>query len=321
MARRVGTAALAALTMLLLWAPLADSRPPTCKPAGRWACETPTPRPTTVPTPIPTVVPTPVPGDRIDGASIYHKRIADLDLAVAADLDMVRIVNWIDDSSDPFDAGRWALVDSLVSGAQSRGLDVLLDLSTYRNHLLNRGINPYTTDWKPLLNFVDARYDSSEVQMLSLAGEVEAPNGGASNRPTTTQLNTFFATAGAHWRSISSIPVQSGGLLHYGWDSGIDWRTIFGSLGICSVHIYSEGDFTALPTLQSWCDERGYPFWIEEFGRPISVGDSVRAAYFDRVYKLAADAHLFWNLGPETNSGSHDVNQSHPLTWARVRQN
>ena len=280
-----------------------------------------TPSATATPTPSPTATPT-APPTRLYGASIYHKRTADLDLAVAAGLNTVRIVNWIDGSTNPYEESRWSLVDSLVAGARSRGLNVLLDLSTYRNHLLNRGFNPYTVDWRPMLDFVDARYDASEVAWLSLAGEVEAPNGGATNKPTTAQLTNFFTTAGTYWRSISTIPVQSGGLLHYGWNSGIDWRAIFDALRVCSVHVYSEGDINALPTIDQFCDSRGYPMFLEEFGRPIGDGDSTRAAYYQRIYDLSRGWDvLFWNLGPETNTGSHDVNQSHPLTWETVTRN
>lgn len=297
------------------------AKPP--KPCQPWPkCR---PSPTASPSPVqpsPTALPTPTPpSGSWHFASIYHKRIADLDLAVAAGLNGVRIVNWLDESAggNPFDETRWAVVDGLIAGAEARGLRVLLDLSTYRNQLLAKGQNPYIVDWQPLLSFVDSRY-GVRFDLLALAGEVEAPNGGAANRPTTAQLTAFYQRTRQQWQAISSVPVQSGGFLHYSWNSGIDWRAIFADMGYCTVHVYSQADIDFLPTIRSYCDSIGAPLLIEEFGLPISVGDSTRAAYYRAMYARPASAgYGFWNLGPETNSGSHDVNQAHPLTWAEVQ--
>jgi hypothetical protein len=271
------------------------------------------------PTHRPRPLSSPVPG--FYGASVLFglgNPERETDAAVAAGLDTIRIVNMLDERcGDPY-AG-WERVDVLVAAAKARGLRVLLDLSSYRNLLLGCGTNPYTADWSAFLRFVAARYPG--VAQVALAGEAEPPNGVPST-VTFSELSAFYASAGETWRSLSAVPVQSGGLLQLAWDSGIDWRTIFGSFRSCSVHLYSQADIDYLEVVSAWCKANGYPLLIEEFGMHQSVGDATRAAYFRSIYALARQHNAgvgFWNLGPVMGD-SFDVNPDTPLTWQAVRE-
>jgi hypothetical protein len=268
----------------------------------------------------PSPSPTPAPSGQLYGASVLFglaDPIRDTDAAVAAGLDTIRIVNMLDERcGDPY-AG-WDRVDALVAAAKSRNLRVLLDLSSYRNLLEGCGLNPYTADWTPFLRFVAARYPT--VDLVALAGEPLAPNSSEAGRPTSDELSAFYERTATTWRSLSAVPVESGGLLQLAWDSGIDWRAIFGSLRYCSVHIYSQPDIDYLPTVAAWCV--GYPLLIEEFGMHQSAGDATRAAYFRSIYDLARRDNAgvgFWNLGPVMGD-SYDVNVNTPLTWQAVRE-
>src|SRR4051812_7269066 len=88
--------------------------------------------------PKPTATPAPSPGGlelvgSIDGASVLFgldHPDRDTDAAVAAGLDTIRIVNFLDESpaGDPYDAWRWSRVDGLIAAAKARGLRLILDL-------------------------------------------------------------------------------------------------------------------------------------------------------------------------------------------------
>lgn len=284
-------------------------------------------RPSHKPTPTPTVTPTPTapPTSLTDFASVLFglsNPTRDTDAAVAARLSGIRIVNFLEESStgNAFDSTRWAQVDALVAAAKSRGLKVLLDLSTYRNQLLKKGINPYTADWGSFLTFVGNRYaNESAIVQYSLAGEPEPPNGSNPARPTTAQLNTFYQTWIPYLKQLTSAKVTSGGLLQLDWNSGIDWQAIFRASDLAQVHVYGTGDEGFLPTAKSYAQSIGKSFQLEEFGKPQSFGDQQRADYFTRIYGLSTGLVGFWNLGPEVTSESHDVNVNTPLTWSAVQ--
>lgn len=217
----------------------------------------------------------------------------------------------------------------MIAAAGGVGLKVILDLSTHRNLLANSGLNPYTHDWGPFIQFAanrrntvtGARYgDDPTIALIAFAGEVE-PINTPDNRlgVTTTQVTTFFRNAFATWKRHDAMhPVSSGGLLHYGWDSGIDWRAIFAAADVCSIHNYSDGDTSATPMVASYCASLGKPWITEEFGWERGVGDAARAALFESIYTLqinhAAAGVAFWNLGGQTSSPTFDVNSSTPLT-------
>jgi hypothetical protein len=261
--------------------------------------------------------------------------------AQAAGLNTIRIVNPLNEggsvATEPTREAAWVRVDALIAAAEQADLLVILDLSTYRNLLYRNNINPYTRDWKPFLTFVANRTNTVSgrvykedptIAIVSLAGEVEPPNGSQNTLGVTkAQVTEFFRVAGAAWKSLDTNHIlSSGGLLQLDWDSGIDWKAIFGlsSMDICSIHNYSSNDSTkTTPAVAAHCASIGKPWINEEFGWVQSIGDSTRAANYramydrQRTYNSAGAA--FWNLGPEVTGASHDVNQQTPLTWAVVR--
>ncbi len=260
--------------------------------------------------------------------------------ARAQGLNTVRLVNFLDESGSPstapFDEARWRAVDREIAAGRAAGLHVILDLSTYRN-LLGHSQNPYTADWARFLAWVTSRRntvsgvrykDDPTIAMVSLAGEIEAPNSDAGRAlgETTAQLTAFFARTAREFRAHDPNHLLStGGLLQLDWDSGIDWRAI-GSLtavDVIAVHVYSRADrLVTLPAVAAWARAHAKPWVLEEFGLPQSAGDRARAAYFGSVITQASQKGAagigFWNSGPEHKPGSFDVNSSTPLTWAVV---
>ena len=119
--------------------------------------------------------------------------------------------------------------------------------------------------------------------------------------------------------------ISSGGLLQYGWNSGIDWRSIFQSVDVCALHGYSQSDVAALSTVAAFCASLGKPWIAEEFGYQQAIGDGARAQAFQAIYDMVrtnqAAGVSFWNVGPELAGHSHDVSPQTPLTWETVRAN
>ena len=234
-----------------------------------------------------------------------------------------------------FDATRWARVDRLIAASRAAGLYVELDLSTYRNVLLAVGVNPYTYDWAPFLDFVvnrrntvtGVRYGSDPtIALVAFAGEVEPINGSRDVGVTTAQLTAFFRTVTDRW--AARAPGQlltTGGLMQLDWDSGIDWQTLMAlpNNHVPSIHIYSDADRrTTVPAFAARAAQLGKPWLNEEFGAPAAIGDEARAALFTSTYQLTrsyrAAGNGLWNVGPETTN-THDVGPQFPLTFAAVR--
>ena len=264
-------------------------------------------------------------------------------LAQAAGLNSIRIAAFLHEErgSDPYEEARWRLVDGLLAAAGAADLKVDLDLSTYRNYLHNSGKNPYTYDWGRFVAFVvnrvntisGMRYgDDPAIAFVEFAPEVDGIIGNPDPlSPTTAELTDFFRRTYAQWRAgDANHLISSGGLLQYGWNSGIDWRAIFGSVDFCSVHVYSETDIAALAAVAAYCEGIGKPWLNEEFGFPQDVGDAVRAAAYQRQFDLAktggAAGTAFWNIGEQLTgvnypSQTYDVNPQTPKTWAVVVAN
>ena len=260
--------------------------------------------------------------------------------ARSAGLNTIRIVNFLEERGAPataaYDEWYWARLDRLIADASANGLKVILDLSTYRNMLVNAGVNPYTHDWSAFVAFAanrrnsvtGMRYgDDPTIALVAIAGEIE-PINTPDNRLgiTTAQVTEFFVRTFAQWRSVDSVhPVTSGGLLHYGWNSGIDWRAIFAAADACSIHNYSPGDVAATPTVAAHCASLNKPWITEEFGWDTSLGDASRAASFQSIYDLnrayGSAGVAFWNLGQQVQMPTYDVNETTPLTLDVVRRN
>ncbi len=260
--------------------------------------------------------------------------------AVDAGLNLVRVVDFLDTGGDPgrapYDAVRWTGVDRVIAAAAAAGLKVELDLSTYRNLLKQRGLNPYSADWGPFVRWVATRRntatgvryrDDPTIALVAFAGEVEPPS--AKNSWTTAQVTGFFARTLQQWRDADPNHLRTtGGFLYLDSSRTLDWQTILAlpQVDVASIHVYSAGDRTVtLPAFAARAGALGKPWITEEFGMERGAGDAARAAWFQQVYAdqvryRSAGAGL-WNLGPQTTSPTYDVNASTPLTLEVVRRN
>lgn len=319
-----------------------------------------TPAPTPVPTPASTPTPAPSAAPQTTGFisacgthlcangrtwTLYGGAVlnglddpsATVALARAANVNTVRVVNWLYEF-DPVNVAEfrerdWSRLDRFIATAQAGGLRVILDLSTFRNLLRFNGIEPYAYDWGPFLRFAAARVntvtgvryrDDSTIAMFALAGEAEPIIGTDPLRASSTaELTDFYKRSYGELRAADpNHLIEAGGLLQYGWNSGIDWRAIFAAMDMCSIHGFSDGDIAAVPAIASYCAGIGKPWITEEFSYPQSDGDSARASEFQQIYNLNATNHSagvsFWNLGPEIKPDSRDVNAGTPLAWAVI---
>lgn len=157
--------------------------------------------------------------------------ISTVRLAQDSCLNTVRIVNFLageeegrDPATAPFDEASWRQVDRLIAAAAEANLRVILDLSTYRNLLLNAGVNPYTTDWGPVVDFATSRRntmtgvryrDDPTIALISLAGEVEPPANHKDLGVEPAHITAFFARTLGQWKTADPRHlVNTGGLIH-----------------------------------------------------------------------------------------------------------
>jgi hypothetical protein len=316
--------------------------------------------PTPVATPRSTPAPTPRPGGSafvsvcgtalclggrtwtLYGGAVFNgldDPTATVAMAVNAHLNTVRVVNFLYEF-DPISIAQyrerdWSRLDRFVAAAGAANLKVILDLSTFRNLLRYNGVEPYAYDWGPFLAYVASRINTvtgvayrndPTIAIISLAGEPEPISGNPDPLAarSSAELTDFYRRSYSQLRAHDpNHVISSGGLLQYGWDSGVDWRAIFGAVDICALHGYSDSDLAAVPTIAASCAAAGKPWITEEFGYLQSMGDAARADAYQRIYDLQrryGSAGIgFWNLGPELKPDSHDVNATTPKTWAVVR--
>ncbi len=272
----------------------------------------------------------------VNGAS--NDPAGKVDLAASGGLNMVRLTDWLDVHGDPalaaFDEGRWQKVDAMIAAAGRRGLHVLLDLSCYRNLVSQDGsVNKYTLDYGPFLRWVvnrintvsGVRYgDDPTIAIFSLAGEVEPLNTPDNTLGISTEdVNEFFRRTAAEFKEYDRNHVLSpGGLYQLGWNSGIDYQTVFAipDLDVCAVHAPASGGDAKLTA--DYCAGLGKPWIWEEFSQPQKIGDQARADWFQTVYDRARDWNAagvsFWNLGTGLGANNSDVGPQTPLTWNTV---
>jgi endo-1,4-beta-mannosidase len=167
------------------------------------------------------------------GASAYRglaDPLATVRRVQDAGLNTLRIVNFLDEehgqpATAPFDESSWQQVDRLIATAAAAHLRVILDLSTYRNLLLHAGVNPYTTDWGPVVDFVTSRRntvtgvryrDDPTIALISLAGEVEPfEHSDTDVGVERAHITTFFTRTLGQWKAADPRHlVNTGGLLH-----------------------------------------------------------------------------------------------------------
>lgn len=267
--------------------------------------------------PAPLPAPTPIPTTTMRLATIpawlgATDRDKALGWAVDLGLTHVRVCDWLDTSAQYHapsltDAGSWAKVDGFFAAALSRGLKVLLDLSTCRNWIdLYAGGDPYGYDWQ----WIATKAATYPAAMVSIAGEPE---------PSDGPFAAFYARVGAQLKAAGvTCPISNGGMLHY---ASLDWQAIFQAVDVPSVHVYSATDEGLLPALAAYAKSLGKPLLVEEFGFLSVMSDWARAESYRRVYVLSKSVGAmgagFWMLGPGTG---WEVNPSTPLTYAEAKK-
>jgi len=225
----------------------------------------------------------------------------------------------------------------LLAAASRSGIRVILDVSTYRNLLVNAGINPYKKNWKRFVRYVTSRRNTvtgrhyardPTIAMVALAGEARPLKGGTNGpRVTPSQIMAFFRRTLRQWAQANAHHLVSpGGQLYLNPRTGIQWRKIFALRhnDVCSIHAYGERRKSSIRKVARYCARLTKPWITEEFGWKRSIGDLSRATRFRRMYRLQRSRNsagaAFWNLGPEGRPTSFDVNQSAPLTLRVVRR-
>src|SRR5579875_17999 len=254
-----------------------------------------------------------------------------LDLAQAAHLNTIRATDFLNAASDWHAPQVWENLDTLLCHARSRGMHVVISLTTFGNMLRAQGKFAYNpADWKAYLDFVGQRYRNERaIAYYAIAGEPLPPNGHDPLRPTADQLVAFYRATAAELAGADGGKhlISTGGLSFLNGDYGIPWQTIFAlpHISLAAIHVYSEGDRDiTMPQVSAWAAQRNEPFVLEEFGFRQQMGDQARAAAYTDIFARAQAAGAagvgFWNLGPEIAPGSFEVNPSTPLTWAEVQQ-
>jgi hypothetical protein len=277
-------------------------------------------------------------------------------LAKHANLNIVRIVNWLheenDPATEPYRDDHMRVVDQYIAAAGARGLKVAIDSSTYYNTLRNHNINPFTHDWSQFFEFMTNRVntvtgkvykDDPTIAFWFVAGEVDAPEKYGMTKTDYVAGWKAMLTAGQS-RDTNHL-WATGGFLGLNGNSPIPWQDVFAlpENDYCSIHVYSQPDQDdTIPKVANYCASIGKPWLNEEFGAeqwqgdwtPCTsqtyCGDRRRADTFQRVYDKSRAFHaagmLFWNLGFEVRgvnkSGeTADVNPQTPLTWEVVLKN
>jgi probable HAF family extracellular repeat protein len=254
---------------------------------------------------------------RLKGASIYGTSNPGgsgspgevLAWAAAANLNMIRLVNVFDerglDDTAPFAEADWIHVDQLLADISEHGMLALLDLSAFRNHLVNRDIrmqgweancvlngnrvpvdynlvDPYRveleSEWQSFIDFVTTRIntitgvkyaDDPTIAVISLAGEPQPPESKECGKATSgTELTEFYRRTLEMLRLDDPNHLRSsGGLIH------LDWQQLYGhDSGIDGQAIFALADNT-LPALHT------YPPAYESDGTPVDYQTPVLGPY------------------------------------------
>lgn len=188
-------------------------------------------------------------------------------LATDGGLNTLRIVNPFDErglsANAPFAEADWQRVDNLVARARGAGVRVVLDLSAFRNHLVNRdvranawegnclpgadrsvvdyaAIDPYRLglegEWEAFLAFVASRVNTvngvrynndATIAVISIAGEPQPPGSEECGKATSTaDLTDFYARTLGYLATLDPSHLRStGGLIH------LDWQHLYGGGG------------------------------------------------------------------------------------------
>jgi hypothetical protein len=250
-------------------------------------------------------------------------------------LNTIRPTNYFDGVSygDWYNATVWSNMDYLFQQAVRHNIYILLDLSSFRDKVLKQGSYPYNPSlYTTAFSWVASRYAHNPALLnYSIAGEVKCPTSKDPLRPTSTQALTEYyrVLSDTLYAADPNHLISAGGLSYLNEaNCGIDWRTIYSlpHVNIVAIHVYSDNDRKiTVPMVAQWAASNQKPFTVEEFGFRQSDSDATRASEFQNMYALGkhynATAMIFWNLGPEVNSSSYEVNSNTPLTWKVILQN
>ena len=262
-----------------------------------------------------------------------------ISLAQQAHTNVIRTTNFFDGVTygDWQNATVWANMDYLFQKAAENNMFVLLDLSSFRDQMVKKGVYAYDTTNPAYQNmtWVAQRYaNNARLLDYAIAGEVPCPNGTDSTRPTSTQaLTDYYQTLSNQLHAADpNHLISSGGLSHVNQSfssCGIDWQSIFAlpNINITAIHVYSNNDRNvSMPNVSLWASQHMKPFTVEEFGFTQNNDDSGRAAEYQNMYNLGkqynATTMVFWNMGDQVASSSYEVGPtSTPLTFTTVLQN
>jgi len=260
-----------------------------------------------------------------------------LDWAAVAHLNTIRLVNMFDESGlddlAPYDETNWAHVDELLDDISARGMHALLDLSAFRNHLVNRDIrandlqatcqpdvprppgtydliDPYrvglASEWQTFIDFVTSRVntvngvaykDDPTIAVISLAGEPQPPGSEECGKATSgPELTEFYRRTLEMLHDDDANHVRSsGGLIH------LDWQQLYGhSSGIDGEAIFALADNT-LPALHT------YPPAYAGDGTPIDYQSPALGPYATGLGKPWFTEEFGWtqNVGDATRASRY----------------
>ena len=229
-----------------------------------------------------------------DGAAVYHASSGNpaqtpaqaIALASQAKLNIVRLTDIFDESANgnPYSETNWAIQDEIIARARGAGMRVVLDLSSFRNYLVNRdirlsGVNcgggavrtpadylavdPYRpaleSEWETFLSWVvnrvntmtGVRYgDDATIAVISVAGE---PHGSGTEdcgkAVSTSDLTDFYARTLGYLASIDPNHLRSNGGL-----TQTDWQQVYGGAANSGIDGQSIFALTAntLPSLHTY---------------------------------------------------------------------
>jgi hypothetical protein len=267
----------------------------------------------------------------INGETTASQTVA---AAQALGLNAVRLTDWLDvhgvlGTAERSNA-RWKLVDANIAALAAAGIKVILDLSCFRNMLVQNNLDPYSFDWTAFLSFVLYRTNTVSglqykndpaISIVEFAGEVAAPNFGT-NPPTAAELVTFYDTVSRFWKSKAPYHLCCPGgflFLDYADQAGIPVAEIaaLAEIDMVSIHTYGDGDLNVgVPYLSGVAAAVNKPWLNEEFGAALGgdITEDTRAAYFNNHYAVDSANQCggegFWNM-----SNTPAAVQSSDIGW------
>jgi hypothetical protein len=251
----------------------------------------------------------------------------------------------------------WSNADAFVGAAEQAALYAWLDLSDFKNLLLNTCANPYSSSeysqWDAYIQFAAQRVNprtgtsygaDPHVLWVGFSGEPYPPGtwgpgpnpaGWPSSCPgslnyTTDELTRFFAHVEATWKRFSSKLTMAGGLGYLNEaNNGIDYRAIFANPDndICGFKTYGGMQAWVGNGTQYCAKVLHKPSVNVEWGYQQAMGDGARASAFQAQFAnnaaVGMAANFWWNAGYQSAQGSYDVDDGStaPMTLAAVVRN